>query len=272
MAVEPLNFLNYGGSCIVPIVSGAPALEIKDLSFAYPGAPSPALDTISLRVMPGEKVALVGPNGAGKSTLIKLIAGMERAPEETITIYGNPAGACHHRVAYVPQRGAVDWRFPVTVRQVVMMGRYVHLGWLRRPGKADREAAERALAQVNLLDVADRQIGDLSGGQQQRVMLARTLAHDADLLLLDEPLNSLDMPTQELIFDVLEHVAAQGRTVIVSTHDLGILPLHFTRAVFLDGHVVADGPVSEVLTARTLLRAYGVHVHPHEGVWGPGEE
>ena len=272
MAVEPLNFLNYGGNCIVPVVPGAPALEIRDLSFSYPGAASPALDAVSLRVLPGEKVALVGPNGAGKSTLIKLIAGMERAPEHAISIYGNPAGACHHRVAYVPQRGAVDWRFPVTVRQVVMMGRYVHLGWLRRPGTADHDAAERALRQVELLDVADKQIGELSGGQQQRVMLARTLAHDADLLLLDEPLNSLDVRTQELIFDVLDHVAEQGRTVVVSTHDLGILPLHFTRAVFLDKNVIADGPVNEVLTARTLLRAYRVHVHPHAGVWEPGEE
>lgn len=271
MKAEPLSFLNYGGKCVVPIIHGAPALSIKGLSFAYSGARVLALDKISLDIQPGEKVALVGPNGAGKSTLIKLIAGMEAAPDATLYIYGNPAGACHHRVAYVPQRGSVDWRFPVTVWQVVMMGRYVHLGWLRRPSKADHSAVERAIEQMNLQEVANRPIGELSGGQQQRVMLARTLAHDADLVLLDEPLNSLDMPTQELMFDVLEHVAEQGRTVIVSTHDLGILPLHFTRAVFLDKHIVADGPVSEVLTARTLLRAYGVHLHAHEGIWDEGE-
>jgi len=271
MNSEPLSFLNYGGTCVVPIVDGAPALAVNNLTFTYRGASAPALNHVSLNIQPREKVALVGPNGAGKSTLIKLIAGMEKAPAGTVNIYGNPAGACHHRVAYVPQRGSVDWRFPVTVRQVVMMGRYVHLGWLRRPGKIDHDAVDRAIDQMNLLEVANQPIGALSGGQQQRVMLARTLAHDADLVLMDEPLNSLDMPTQELMFDVLEHVAEQGKTVIVSTHDLGILPLHFTRAVFLDKKIVADGPVNEVLTARTLLRAYGVHLHAHEGIWDEGE-
>jgi ABC-type Mn2+/Zn2+ transport system ATPase subunit len=195
------------------------------------------------------------------------VAGLEHAPAGTITVYGNPVGQCHHKTSYVPQRSDVDWRFPVTVRQVVMMGRYVHLGWLRRPHAEDYAAVDRALETLRLLDIADQQIGALSGGQQQRVMLARSLAHEADLLLLDEPLNNLDVPTQEMIFEVMDEVAAQGRTVIVTTHDLGILPMHFTRAVFLDRHVIADGPPSDVLTARTLLRAYGVHMHPHAGVW-----
>jgi ABC-type Mn2+/Zn2+ transport system ATPase subunit len=259
--------LNYSRACTVDAVPHAPTLEVQNLSFTYPGAAQPALRDISLTVHKGEKVALVGPNGAGKSTLIKLIAALEPAPPKTIKICGNPVGECHHKVAYVPQRGEVDWRFPVTVRQVVMMGRYVHMGWFQRPSAADREAVQQALATMKLLDLADQQIGELSGGQQQRVMLARSLAHHADLLLLDEPLNNLDVPTQEEIFDVMEHLAESGRTLIVSTHDLGALPMHFSRAVFLDREIVADGPPSEVLTPRTLLRAYGVHVHHHEGVW-----
>jgi ABC-type Mn2+/Zn2+ transport system ATPase subunit len=254
------NVFNYGKSCTVPPVPGQAALEVKHLTFGYPGAAHPALDDVSLRITPGENVALVGPNGAGKSTLVKLVVGLEDAPRDTLWVYGNPVGACFHRVAYVPQRSDVDWRFPVTVQQAVMMGRYTHLGWLKRPGSIDRDIVEHALETMDLTHHADKQVGELSGGQQQRVMLARTLAQDGDLILLDEPLNNLDVPTQEMIFHVLEALSSQGRTVIVTTHDLGILPIHFSRAVFLDGHVVADGPVSEVLTAETLARAYGVRL------------
>jgi ABC-type Mn2+/Zn2+ transport system ATPase subunit len=262
--------INYGKVCTIPAVPGEPALLVADLTFSYPGASRPALERVSVTVNRGEKVALVGPNGAGKSTLIKLVAALEPAPPGTITVYGNPVGECHHKVAYVPQRGDVDWSFPVTVRQVVMMGRYVHIGWLKRPRPVDRTAVEHAMEHLDLLDLADRQIGELSGGQQQRVMLARSLAHQADLLLMDEPLNNLDVATQESIFDVMDHLAEAGQTVIMSTHDLGVLPMHFTRAIFLDREVIADGPVNEVLTARTLLRAYKVHVHDHAGVWDNG--
>jgi len=247
----------YGREHHADAVPGEPALEVEGLTFTYPGAPRPALDDIALSVRPGEKVALVGPNGAGKSTLIKLVAGLERTQQGEIRIYGLHRGACYHRVAYVPQRGSVDWGFPVTVRQVVMMGRYADLGWLKRPRPRDHEAVERALAEMNLADLANRQIGELSGGQQQRVMLARTLAQEADLLLLDEPLNNLDIPTQEMIFHVIEHLTAHGKAVIVSTHDLGLLPVHFSRAVFLDRRIVRDGPVDDVLTPETIAQAYG---------------
>ncbi len=256
----PRSIATYGKPHTTKAVPGAAALQIDGLRFTYPGADSPALEGISLSIMPGEMVALVGPNGAGKSTLIRLIAGLEQTTEGVIRIYGHPREACYHRVAYVPQRGDVDWRFPVTVSQVVMMGRYAHLGWLKRPRPVDHKAVAEALDKMNLTDLADQQIGELSGGQQQRVMLARTLAQEADLLLLDEPLNNLDVPTQELMFHVLEALAAEGHAVLVSTHDLGILPIHFSRAIFLDKHVVADGPVAEVLTAETLARAYGVQL------------
>ncbi len=255
-----LNLTTYGRHHTAVPVPGEAALAIDGLTFSYPGAPVPALEKVGLTVVPGEKLALVGPNGAGKSTLIKLIAGLERTQQGEIRVYGHPRGACHHRIGYVPQRGDVDWRFPVTVEQVVMMGRYAHLGWFKRPRPTDHDAVAHALEQMALADLAKRQIGELSGGQQQRVMLARALAQEADLLLLDEPLNNLDVPTQELIFHVLEALAVGGKTVIVSTHDLGILPIHFSRAVFLDRRVVADGPVREVLTAETLARAYGVRL------------
>ena len=237
------------------------ALEWRAVRFGYPGAPTPALDGVTLSIQPGERVALVGPNGAGKSTLIKLTVGLERLQEGTISIYGNPSGSCRHRVALVPQRSEVDWQFPVTVREAVMMGRYVHLGWLKRPRAEDHDAVERAMGITKIRDLADRQVGELSGGQQQRVMLARTLAHDADLLLLDEPVNHVDVATQELIFHVLEDLSTQGKTTVVSTHDLGILKVHFSRAVFLDHHIIADGPVGEVLTAKTIARAYGFEFH-----------
>jgi ABC-type Mn2+/Zn2+ transport system ATPase subunit len=258
------DILTYGKACDTPAIAEMPALAVSHVSFTYPGAPRPALEDVSLTIEPGERVALVGPNGAGKSTLIKLAVGLEHLQQGTITIYGHEAHSCKHRVALVPQRTTVDWRFPVTVRQVVMMGRYVHLGWGKRPRPIDQEMVDAAMAQLEITDLADRQVGELSGGQQQRVMLARTLAHDADLLLLDEPLNHVDVATQELIFHLLERLCQRGKTVVVSTHDLGILPVHFSRALFLDGHVIADGPVDEVLTAQTIAHAYGFEFHGEE--------
>ena len=251
----------YGGKCHVPAVPETPALRITDLEFSYPGAGEPALQDLTLTVQPGERVALVGPNGAGKSTLIKLVTGLEPLTTGKIEIYGNRATSCHHRVALVPQRTTVDWHFPVTVEQVVMMGRFVHLGWFRRPSPEDREAVQSAMETMKIAHLAERQVGELSGGQQQRVMLARTLAHQADLLLLDEPLNHVDVATQELIYHVLEALSKKGRAVLVSTHDLGMLTVHFSRAVFLDRRIIADGPVDEVITPETIAQSYGFTFH-----------
>lgn len=260
-----LQRLNYGacrgGECDTPVVPHSPALSVDNLRFRYPRSESDVLDGVSLLVKPGERVALVGPNGAGKSTLLHVIIGMESAHSGSVEVYGNRAHQCRHRVAIVPQRSTVDWRFPVTVRHVVMMGRYVHLGWFRRPRQEDRDRVDEALEAMGIAELADRQVGELSGGQQQRVMLARTLAHDADLLLLDEPLNHVDIATQELIFHTLERITANGKAVIVSTHDLGVLTVHFTRAVLLDRRVIADGKVEEVMTPETVAKAYGFEFH-----------
>ena len=257
---KPLIFC-YGSKCNHPPVPDQPALEISSVAFKYPGINREVLSNVTVRIAPGEKVALVGPNGAGKSTLMKLILGLEKVQDGDIRVFGHRASTCRHRVAMVPQKNSIDWHFPVTVRQVVMMGRYVHLGWFRKPGRADRELVDQAMEMMEISDLAGRQVGELSGGQQQRVMLARTLAHDADLLLLDEPLNHVDIATQELMFHTIEDLCNQGKSVLVSTHDLGILTVHFSRALFLDRSIIADGPVKDVLTSENIARAYGFEFH-----------
>ena len=253
--------LAYGGRCVLPKSENAAALEVRDLRFRYRGSTEQALGGVRLRIDSGERVALVGPNGSGKSTLLKLIIGLERIQTGSILVYGHPATRCRHRVAIVPQRQDVDWRFPITAREVVLTGRYVHLGWCKRPGSEDYDRTHAALGAMEITDLADRPIGELSGGQQQRVMLARALAHDADLLLMDEPLNHVDLATQEIIFHTVERLTASGKAAMISTHDLGILPMHFSRAVFLDKSVIADGPVHEVLNPQKIAQAYGFEFH-----------
>jgi manganese/zinc/iron transport system ATP- binding protein len=225
------------------VVPGAPALEARGLSSGYPGSAEPALRDVSLRVPVGARVALVGHNGAGKSTLLKAAAGLLPVLSGELRVYGQPVGACHHRVAYLPQRGEIDWRFPVTVERLVLTGRYVHLGWLRRPGRRDREIAAEALERMGLAGLADRQIGQLSGGQQQRALLARALAQDADLLLLDEPLTAVDAQTRDAVSGVLADLQAQGKTAVVATHDLGRLEAEFDGALYLsEGREVTPPP------------------------------
>jgi ABC-type Mn2+/Zn2+ transport system ATPase subunit len=255
------EILCYGKACDHPRKSGTAALKIEDVSFTYPGQNTEVLQGVNIDIGPGEKVAFVGPNGAGKSTLMNLILGLEPLTHGKISVFGHDAQSCRHRVSMVPQKNSVDWHFPVTVRQVVTMGRYVHLGWFKKPGKEDNEAVDKAMETMEITNIANRQVGELSGGQQQRVMLARTLAHDADLMLLDEPLNHVDIATQELIFHTIEDLCQGGKSVLVSTHDLGILTVHFSRALFLDKSIIADGPVKEVLTPENIARAYGFEFH-----------
>lgn len=222
-------------------LAGAPALAIASLSVAYPGVVDAALDRISLEVPTGARLALVGANGSGKSTLLKAVAGLIRPQSGSITIYGQPVGACHHRVAYLPQRGEIDWRFPLSLERLVLAGRYVHLGWLRRPGREDRAQVGAVLERLGLSDLAGRQIGELSGGQQQRALLARALVQEADLLLLDEPLSAVDAASRTIIADVLDQQRRQGRSALVATHHLDRLEEEYDAVVTLeDGHMVGS--------------------------------
>lgn len=217
--MRALRFL-YSSGQHAPVLPDAPALETRALCVCYPGTTTPVLHGLTCCVPTGTRIALVGPNGAGKSTLFKAITGLLPACCGDIRIYGQPVGACHHRVAYLPQRSEIDWAFPMCVRQLVLTGRYIHLGWLRRPGQQDRRIVAATLERLGLAALATRQIGQLSGGQQQRVLLARALVQEADLLLLDEPLNAVDVETQTIVATVLAELQRQGKTVLIATHDL----------------------------------------------------
>ncbi|HWQ14782.1 MAG TPA: metal ABC transporter ATP-binding protein [Roseiflexaceae bacterium] len=233
----------YGKRCFAAAVPGAPAIAVHALAASHPGANTRAIEGICLEVEAGTRVALVGPNGAGKSTLLKVIAGLLAPQAGEVRVHGHAVGACHHRVAYLPQRGEIDWRFPITLRRLVLTGRYAHLGWLRRPGARDHAVADAMIERLGLAHLAERQIGELSGGQQQRALLARALAQEADVLLLDEPFNAVDARTRDLIAEVLLDLCRQGKTALVSTHDLDRLPDDFDRVVALrDGHLLADTP------------------------------
>jgi ABC-type Mn2+/Zn2+ transport system ATPase subunit len=220
-------------------VAGEAAVAMNNVSIMMPGDDRPALEAISMSVAIGSRVALVGPNGAGKSTLLKALVGLLKPRSGSIQIYGKPVGGCLHRVAYLPQRGEIDWRFPMTVRTLVGTGRYVHLGWFRRPGPAEDELIRHELERLRLVDLAERQIGQLSGGQQQRTMLARSLVQSAELLLLDEPTNAVDAETRRILMGVLDDLRSEGKTVIIATHDLDRLDSEFDDVVYLvDGQQV----------------------------------
>lgn len=225
--------LPYGHRRHADAVPGAPALTARSVSAGYAGSVEPALREVSLRVPPGARIALVGPNGSGKSTMLKAVAGLLPVRSGEIGVYGNPVGACHHRVAYLPQRGEIDWRFPISLRRLVTTGRYVHLGWLKRPGRKDREVVSEILEDLGLSPLAERQIGQLSGGQQQRALLARALVQEGDLLLLDEPLNAVDAGTRRTISGVLSELQRRGKTMVVATHDLASLASEFDGALYL---------------------------------------
>ncbi|EFO80222.1 ABC transporter related protein [Oscillochloris trichoides DG-6] len=224
----------YSGRGFTPAQAHAPALALEGLTVMYPGASRPALREVSLSVPTGRRVALVGANGSGKSTLLKAVAGLLYPQAGSIRIYGRPVGACHHRVAYLPQRGEIDWDFPVTVERMVLAGRYVHLGWLRSPNQSDQQRVLQVLEQLGLADLAQRQISQLSGGQQQRALLARALVQDADLLLLDEPLSAVDAASRAIIAAVLERLGQQGKTALVATHHLDRLEEEFDHIFGLE--------------------------------------
>jgi len=230
------------------------ALHIRHLTVSY--GPRPALLDISLSIDQGLLVGIIGPNGAGKSTLVKAILGFVQPDFGEIAVHGHAVGASASPIAYVPQRGAVDWDFPVSVAEVALMGRYGHIPWWRRASAADRAAADEALDAVGMLPYRDRQIGELSGGQQQRVFLARALAQGSDVLLLDEPLAGVDAATERTIMDVLRRARDQGRTLLVVHHDLATAGEYFDRLLLLKQRVVAYGPPATVLSDHLLSEVY----------------
>ena len=235
-----------------------PAVAVTDLTVAY--RENPVLWDVDLEVPAGRLMAVMGPNGAGKTTLIKAILGMVPTAAGSVEILGRPYAEQRRLVGYVPQRGSVDWDFPTTVLDVVMMGRYGALGWIRRPGRREREQALRALAKVGMVDYTDRQISQLSGGQQQRVFLARALVQEAQVYFMDEPFQGVDARTERAIVDLLKELREQGRTVVVVHHDLQTVRDYFDWVTLLNVRRIASGPVDEAFNPENLRLAYGGRV------------
>jgi manganese/zinc/iron transport system ATP- binding protein len=235
-----------------------PAVEVNDLTVAY--GEKPVLWDVDLVVQRGVLMAIVGPNGAGKSTLIRAVLGLVRPAAGQVLVYGRPYREQRRLVAYVPQRGSVDWDFPTSALDVVTMGTYASLGWFRRPGRAERERSLAALEQVGMADLAGRQISQLSGGQQQRVFLARALVQDARLYLMDEPFQGVDARTERAIVDVLARLRGEGRTVVVVHHDLETVVEYFDHVLLLNVRRIAAGPVGEVFHDENLRATYGGRV------------
>jgi manganese/zinc/iron transport system ATP- binding protein len=231
------------------------AFEIHDMTVAYHRRP--VLWDVDLTVPEGKLVGIVGPNGAGKTTLIKAALGLVPLASGKVEIYGKPYDQQRHLVGYVPQRESVDWDFPVTVRDVVLMGTYGRLGWFRRPGRAEREIADRCLGQVDISSLAQRQIRQLSGGQQQRVFLARALAQEAQLYFLDEPFAGVDAATESAIVELLQTLRSGGKTVLVVHHDLQTVREYFDYVILLNMRLVACGPAATTFTKENLQKTYG---------------
>ncbi len=231
------------------------AVHVEDLTVSYRS--SPVLWDIDLDVPPGVLAAIVGPNGAGKSTLIKAILGLVPTAAGHAYVHGRPLARQRGDIAYVPQRTTVDWDFPVTAFDVVLMGLYGRIGWIRRPGARHRQEARDALERVGMLGYAGRQISQLSGGQQQRVFLARALVQKARVLFLDEPMAGVDATTERVIIDLLRVLRDEGKTVVVVHHDLQTVTQYFDWMLILNVRVIAQGPVNEVYTPDNLRSAYG---------------
>ena len=234
------------------------AIEVEDLTVAY--QEKPVLWDVDLSVPTGVLMAIVGPNGAGKTTLIKVILGLVRSAAGRVSIYGQSYAVQRRLVGYVPQRGSVDWDFPTSVLDVVMMGRYGALGWIRRPRSKERALALEALEKVGMQDFAHRQISQLSGGQQQRVFLARALVQDAQIYFMDEPFQGVDATTERAIVSLLQELRRAGKTLVVVHHDLQTVTDYFDWVTLLNVRRIASGPVKEVFTEQNLRLAYGGRV------------
>jgi manganese/iron transport system ATP-binding protein len=243
----------------------APILQVTDLTVLYESGT--ALEDISFELPRAMRLAVLGPNGAGKSTLLKVIAGVLSPTQGSVQVFGEEPGQ-HICIAYVPQRSQVDWNFPVSVRDVVMMGRIGKLGLLHRPGRADREIVEQALERVNLAGLGNRQISQLSGGQQQRMFIARAMAQEAEIMLMDEPLTGLDVNSQVDILHILDNLREQRVTVLVALHDLKLAAEHFEAVLLLNHRLIGMGAPGEVFSDEHMTQAYGSHRVPHSMVTG----
>jgi manganese/zinc/iron transport system ATP- binding protein len=234
------------------------AIKVEDLTVAY--RDRPVLWDVDLDVPAGVLMSIVGPNGAGKTTLIKTVMNLVRPVAGNVLVFGRPYAEQRRLVGYVPQRNSVDWDFPTTVLDVVTMGRYGTLGWIRRPGSRERSLALEALDKVGMGEFVDRQISQLSGGQQQRVFLARALVQEAQVYLMDEPFQGVDATTERAIVSLLQSLRAAGKTVVVVHHDLQTVPDYFDWVALLNVRRIASGPVSEVFNEKNLRLAYGGRV------------
>lgn len=231
------------------------ALLVENLSVAY--HKKPVIENVSFSVPAGKLIAIVGPNGAGKSTLIKAILGLVPMLSGKVAFFGKSYKEMVRRIGYVPQRESVDWDFPTNALDVVMMGRYGHLGWFKRPGKEEKQMALRCLEQVGMAEFADRQISQLSGGQQQRVFLARALVQDADIYFMDEPFVGVDAATEKAIVALLNELRDKGKTVFVVHHDLSTVTQYFDWTILLNKRIYAVGETSRVFTKQLLQQTYG---------------
>lgn len=240
------------------MTTGSPDLTIDSVSVAF--GPVLALERASATLPPGTVTGLIGPNGSGKSTLIRTIAGVIRPRSGRVLYRGEPLNLRRTSVAHVPQAREVDWDFPLSACDVVMMGRYRRIGWLRRPGRAERERVETALAEVGLYGLGDRHICQFSGGQQQRIFLARALVQQPEIVLLDEPMTGIDVTTRRAINDLIRRFADQGAVVLLATHDLDEVQTVCDRLICLNRRVVAAGPIESVYTPEILRATFGGQV------------
>lgn len=237
--------------------SGDFAVKIEDLTVAYDSRP--VLWDIDLTIPKGKLAAIVGPNGAGKSTLLKAILELVKPVTGSVEICLGEMSATKKTsslIGYVPQNKSIDWDFPTTVLDVVLMGRYGQLGWIKRPSKKDVELAKTALAKVNMLEYANRQINKLSGGQQQRVFLARAIVQDAEIYFMDEPFKGVDIKTEQMIIDLLKEIRDAGKTVVVVHHDLQKIADYFDWLILVNLNIKASGPIEEVFTEENIIKTY----------------
>lgn len=233
-----------------------PAIQVTDLSVAYHR--DPVLRGINLQIPAGLVMGVVGPNGSGKSTLIKSVLGLVSPLRGRVEIFGRSLPRVRQRIGYLPQHTSVDWDFPTVVSDVVTMGTYGRLGWLRRPGAKEKARVSEAMAATGVTDLAERQIGQLSGGQRQRVFLARTLAQQPDIYVMDEPFQGVDVVSQQAIVEVMHQLRASGATIVLVHHDLATVPQYCDQVSLINRELIASGPVEEVFTPENLRRTYDI--------------